>query len=392
MSIAQAQPNTARTTERVVRLLVMVALALFSAWTILGEYPRVLGEHGLWDFGAFVASGRAAAEGLSPYGIYPPLTPHVVFPGFEAWNPNLNPPISALLFQLFDLAPLDVSFRVWMWISIGLYAIAVLLLVLRFARSLEGVVIALWAFALAGFWDTVYLGQIYTPLVLATVGAWLLLERGQAVWAGILIGIVVAMKPNFLVWPVLLFLAGYRVPTLVCIATAAIISAIPLFAFGPGIYVEWLKLVASDSERAIFLTNGSFAGFAARIGMPILGTVLSAALLLGLAAWAFWRRPTAMRASAFGLLAALLASPLGWIHYTLFLLPVLLAYWDRKLIWVVAAILVVPVTFIIGQFGKEASVQVTVGSLYGWGLVLCLLVLLFEEWKSRASAPASLRA
>ena len=33
--------------------------------------------------------------------------------------------------------------------------------------------------------------------------------------------------------------------------------------------------------------------------------------------------------SALALVAAILASPLGWIHYTLFLLPVILGHWHR---------------------------------------------------------------
>ncbi|MFD2815791.1 hypothetical protein ACFSYD_17730 [Paracoccus aerius] len=56
------------------RLAVMVMLAAASVIAMIGELGRVLPPHGLWDFGAFVASGRAAAEGLDPYGIYP-LTP-----------------------------------------------------------------------------------------------------------------------------------------------------------------------------------------------------------------------------------------------------------------------------------------------------------------------------
>ena len=251
-----------------------------------------------------------------------------------------------------------------------------LLLVRRYAWGPEGVLIAIWAFALAGFLDTLYLGQIYLPLLLAAVGAWLLLEKGEEVWAGVLIGILVAIKPNFLVWPVLLFLAGHRRPSLVCVATAAVISAIPLVFFGPGIYGQWLSLVASDSARAVFLTNASLSGLAARIGVQSLGLLLSLALLAGLALWAFLRRPGAMRVSELGLLAAILASPLGWIHYTLFLLPVLLARWSFWPMWIVAALLVVPVPFIIGQFGQLAWIQFTIGSAYGWALVLCLAALL----------------
>lgn len=350
-------------------------LTLFSLWVIWTEWPRVTPPHGLWDFGAFLASGRAAADGLNPYGIYPPLTPHVVFPGFDAWNPNLNPPISALLFQLFDLAPQDTSFRIWSWISMALYGLTLLLLARRYACGPASIVLIAWALALAGFWDTLYLGQIYIPLVLAAVGAWLLLERRQTMWAGVLIGLVIAMKPNFLVWPVLLFLAGYRRASLTSIATAALISLVPLLFFGPNIYRQWIELVISDGERAMFLTNASISGFTARAGIDRLGLILSAALLICLAVWAFWKRPSAMQVSSFALLGAVLASPLGWIHYTLFLLPVIVSHWRAWPMWVVAAMLCIPVPMIINQFGAPASTQLTTGSAYGWALVLCLVTL-----------------
>jgi len=361
------------------RWIVSLALAVLSVLAIMSEFPRVAPSRDLWDFGSFVASGRAAGEGLNPYGIYP-LTLRVELPGFESWNPNLNPPISALLFQLFDLAEPHRAFRVWRWISVAFYAVTVLLLVLRF-RGPEAPLFALWAFALAGFWDTLFLGQIYLPLVFAAVAAWLMLERGVGLWAGILIGIVVAMKPNFLVWPVLLFLAGHRRPALTGVAAAGAISAIPLALYGPEVYRQWFELIASDRERALFLTNASFAGLAARAGMPFLGTVLSLALLGGLAAWAFWRRPGVIPASSLALVAALLASPLGWIQYTLFLLPVFLTHWHRLAMRGVAALLIIPVPFIIGQLDKPAWTQITTGSVYGWAVVLCLAILLAAEWR-----------
>ncbi|MDY6962513.1 MAG: glycosyltransferase family 87 protein, partial [Pseudomonadota bacterium] len=370
------QFSASRPQHHVFRLLFPIGLAVLSLWVINFEFPRVVSDHGWWDFGAFVASGRAAAAGLDPYGIYPPLTPHVVFPGFEAWNPNLNPPISALLFQLFDITDLATSLRVWWGISLVCYLAAVVLLLRRYSEGVEAILLGIWAFALAGFWDTLFLGQIYTPLVLAAVVAWLLLERGKLVQAGILIGLLVSMKPNFLVWPVLLFLAGCWRPPLVAAATAAVVAAIPLAVFGPQIYLDWLSLVASDGDRAVFLTNASLAGLAARAGLPLLGTVLSALLLLSLAAWAVWRRPGTMDVSSFALVAALLASPLGWIHYTLFLLPVLLHHWQRPWTWPVAVALTIPVPLVLAQFGASAWLQLTVGSVYGWSLVLLLLGLI----------------
>jgi hypothetical protein len=302
---------------------------------------------------------------------------HVVLPGFDSFNPNLNPPVSALLFRVFDVADPQASLRVWWTISVGCYLAALVLLVGR-CGARRAVLIALPALALAGFWDTLFLGQIYLPLVLAAVAAWLLLERGQGAAAGVLIGLVVAMKPNFLVWPVLLLLSRHYRPALVAFGVAAAISAVPLLAMGPEVYRQWFELIASDRERAAFLTNASLTGLAARAGMSVVGLVLSAALLVALAAWALVRRPAALRASAFGLLASVFASPIGWIHYTLFLLPVFVRGWSSRAMRAVVLLLMVPVPFVVDQLGTSTLNQLTVGSVYGWALLLCLAVLVAE--------------
>jgi hypothetical protein len=352
-------------------LLAAIALVL-----IVSDVARVLPNHGLWDFGSFVASARAAREGLNPYGVYP-LTMHVVLPGFDSFNPNLNPPVSALLFRAFDVADPQASLRVWWTISVGCYLAAVLLLVARYGAR-RAVLIALPALALAGFWDTLFLGQIYLPLVLAAVAAWLLLERGQGAAGGVLIGLVVSMKPNFLVWPVLLLLSRHYRPALVAFGVAAAISAVPLLAMGPEVYRQWFELIASDRERAAFLTNASLTGLAARAGMSVVGVVLSAALLVALAAWALVRRPAVLRASAFGLLASVFASPIGWIHYTLFLLPLFVRGWGSRAMRAIVLLLMVPVPFVVDQLGSSTLNQLTVGSVYGWALLLCLAVLVAE--------------
>jgi hypothetical protein len=50
----------------------------------------------------------------------------------------------------------------------------------------------------------------------------------------------------------------------------------------------------------------------------------------------------------------------------------------------VALLLIVPVPFILDQFGKPAWIQATVGSIYNWALVLCLVVLLMLEREDAA--------
>ncbi len=358
-----------------------LALAILAVLVIVSEFQRVLPRDWLWDFGSFVASGQAASEGLNPYGIYP-LTFRVILPGFDAFNPNLNPPISALLFQPLGWADPHLMFRVWWGVTIALHALTVFL-ILRNYSGAPRLIMALWAFALSGFWDTLLLGQIYLPLVLAGVIAWILLERGAEVWAGILIGLVCAMKPNFAVWPALLLLSGTYRPALASIACVAVVSAIPLAVFGPEIYRQWLELLAADQERAFFLTNVSLTGLAARVGLPALGMALSVLLLAASALWALRWRPAPLRASSVGLVVSLLASPIAWIHYTLFLIPVILRRWDLNSMRLVALLLIVPVPFIIAQFGRAPWTQFTIGSLYNWAMVLCLIVLAADELRLR---------
>lgn len=353
---------------------VLVGIALLCAWIALRGLVRSLPGDGLWDFGSFVASGRAAAEGLNPYGIHP-LTFHVVLPGFESWNPNLNPPISALLFQAFDLTDPHTAFRIWWAISAVCYAATIALLLRHYAPPYPWLVAA-WMLALAGFWDTLVLGQIYTPLVLAGVAGWLALEKGAWLKGGLLIGLVCAMKPNFLVWPALLFLSGRKPAALSAVATAGIVSAVPILLYGPAIYHQWLELVASDGARGAFLTNVSLFGILARAGVPELGPWVGLALLAALALWAFKASPDIRKASAVGIAGALLASPVAWIHYTLFLLPAFLVFgrsWGLRL---AGALLVVPVPYVLDFLDTAPWVRATVGSLYGWATLICLLSIL----------------
>jgi hypothetical protein len=269
-------------------------------------------------------------------------------------------------------------FRIWYGISIALYALTVLLLMVRYS-ALPRTVFLLWAFALAGFWDTLLLGQIYIPLVLAGVAAWLLLERGEALWAGVLIGFVVALKPNFAVWPVLLFLSGHMRPALWALLTAALISVHPAVVLDRRFMANGSSCspptrsapFSSPMPRSLACSQGSAAA-------P-LGLALSAALLLAAAAWAFWVRPSVTRVGAIALTLSLLASPIAWVHYTLFLLPVLLSRWDLNGMRVVALLLIVPVSFVVSQFGRAAWIQVTVGSVYNWAIILCLCVLIADE-------------
>ncbi|HEX6975437.1 MAG TPA: glycosyltransferase family 87 protein, partial [Vicinamibacterales bacterium] len=224
-----------------VACVAIAAVLLLLAWQGARlAWPR--GE--LRDYGSFIASGRAAAEGLNPYGIYP-LTFHVVIGRIDLHNPNLNPPLSVLPLQVLGRLDPVSSFAGWWIFSLACYVVAVALLARRYGAGAGGLLVP-WALALAGFWDTLVLGQIYLPLVLCAVCAWLLLDRGRTVAAGLLIGVVVAMKPNFATWPAILLLAGHRRAALSAVASACALSLLPLLAHGAEIYRQWFALIASD--------------------------------------------------------------------------------------------------------------------------------------------------
>ncbi|HYC01873.1 MAG TPA: glycosyltransferase family 87 protein [Azospirillaceae bacterium] len=356
------------------RTALLLLLAGLIVWQIKMSLPGPL----LWDFGSFMGSGRAVTEGMDPYGIYPGLTFHLRMHGFDSWNFNLNPPVSLLLFQPLSTLDPHEAFRLWWGATLVTYAGLVWLLVRRY-RPHDPLPAALMAFAAAGFWDTLVLGQIYVPLALAAVGAWLLLERDEPLWAGLLIGVVVAVKPNFLVWPGLLFLAGHFRVAFAAGFSAAVLTLVPLILYGPEVYRLWFDIIGRNGGRSVFLTNASVPGLFQRWGVGELGMGLSVALLAGLAGWALWRRADVLTVSALGLLGSLLASPLAWIHYTLFLLP--LFFWLRPtpLLGVAAGLLIVPVPLLLGRFMAAPEwQQATVGSIYAWGLLLLFAMVCLQ--------------
>lgn len=282
----------------------------------------------LMDFGSFVASGRAAIAGLNPYGVYS-LTYHYADNGLEFDAVNRNPPISALLFQGF--APWDphLAFYVWYAVSLALYAGSIFLLARSFPERVTPLRIV-WGFSLAGVWSMLGLGQIYAPLILLATVAWLQLRQGQRVLPGCLLGVVVAIKPMFLVLPALLLLSSAWMTAVAALVVSAVLSVAPLVVYGPVIYLEWFQALSTQIGLDA-PTNGSLLGLTSRLGLPWLGPPLSIVLLIGLAAWTWRRRPSVIQTIDLAWIGALLASPETWTGYTLFLLPTL---WSRS--WSVA--------------------------------------------------------
>ncbi len=318
----------------VIGLLALIATAVV---------PLLEPNRGLRDFTTFVQAGRAYEEDLNPYVLYQEPDPEAgIEPGTprESGSPNLNPPISIYPFSLMaDLDPFAV--RDGLSVVSAVIYLAVCAVMLKAYPWQRRPLVLLWLLTVAGFWYTLLLGQIYIPLFALGLAALLLIERGRnLLWAGALIGLVVAIKPNFAIWPLFLLLAGQRNMALTAVAVAAVISAVPLLIEGPEIYSQWLE-AARAYPRAAIAPNAAMFGVMTRLGIPDAGYVIAAGLI-GAGGFYAWRwRLSAREASAWSVMLTLFVGPLTWVGYTLFMLPFLLARrWGRWEIAVAATMLV----------------------------------------------------
>jgi hypothetical protein len=191
------------------------------------------------------------------------------------------------------------------------------------------------------------------------------------------LGILVALKPNLIIWPLFLGLAGNWSILLISSAVAGLLSLVPVVIYGPQVYLEWFQ-VANQFGALAFPGNNSLAGLLVRFGSPEAGYVLSLVLFAYLVYWLRRGRHSLGRISSVGIVASLLLAPLAWTGYTIFLLP----YFLTKKAWVksdvvCAAILAIPFLFVLSAFQYNRISFVVIGWLYGWALIILLGSLLW---------------
>ncbi len=154
------------------------------------------------------------------------------------------------------------------------------------------------------------------------------LARGREDRAGMWIGGAAALKVFPAVW--LLYLA-YRRQWRGCaigIAVAAALSVAPLLRYGPegavGAMRDWLASSAAVARTALG-SNQSLAALAARLHVPGAGAAALDLACVALALVALRRPkvsdPTFEELAIVGLVAVLV-SPIAWVHYFVFALPV----------------------------------------------------------------------
>jgi hypothetical protein len=312
MFIRVTLPRT--TLVRPIRRQLMYALiVLIGLFRLTRTFPQQAELRS--DFGLFVASGLSLRAGENPYVIDPRLVPEL-----QNYEPMLSAP--AILPYASLLSAIDplTGIRLVIGLSCLAYALvcSVLLGRMRADRRLVG---AAWLATIDCFWTTIQAGQIEVFLAVIVVAAWMLLPRHPTV-GGLVFGLVIGIKPNLVLWAVMLLAAGYWTPAVTSTLSAGVVSAIPAVMYGHNVYGEWLTYaIQGDHPSYWFFFNGAISAVFSRIGWPIVGTIASAAVVAGLILLVVARRPPIQQVSELAIVTSIFASPIAWPAYLLLVLP-----------------------------------------------------------------------
>jgi hypothetical protein len=233
--------------------------------------------------------------------------------------PNLDPPVLAVL--LAPLAGLDAltAYRAFALLNAVLAVGSVIIMADRAKVRPAWAMIAVAAVAVSSpLQGTVALGQVYGLLTAALTVAWLARRHGRLGWAGVALGLAVALKPSLLpllLWPLL---RRDRPTLFAALGTGAVATAVGIVAGGWTATVEWLRLLGAFQVTG-FGDNASLAALAVRFHLPSWLGCLAGGVLLGITLWRAPRRPEHAIWSITA--AALLLAPVAWNNYLVLLAP-----------------------------------------------------------------------
>jgi len=272
-------------------------------------------------FAGYWSSGVAISHGENPF-VSNPLTGKtaVVVHGEARFvqDVNLNPPCVLLLFQLlsgFGLAGFGVSWAV-------LSAICLVTSVVLIVRTRPDIQAAqlLWLLLCVAVFDTITGAQIYFLLLLLATVAVVSLECERELLAAIAIGMLVAVKPTVVFWPLLAAASGRWRLAIRSLLTAAVVALLPILFYGRTVYSQWLQATGHD-DHWMQNTDIAIPAYFARLGMPRTGTIVAAVAVICLLAAVRRLRPSNTVTAGIAICATILFSPLGWPAYSIMAIP-----------------------------------------------------------------------
>jgi hypothetical protein len=313
------------------------------------------------SFGPYWVSGSAVSHGLNPYAAYPEIHRSYIFTLGElrtVTDINLNPPSMLPLFQMLSHLSLAQVGIIWTTVSLTLLLSATWLLV-RHRPEMQARQVV-WLLLAISVYDTIICEQIYLLLLFLSAVAWVCADNKRDVIAAIALGLLVAIKPTTLFWPIFLFLAGRRRLALRSLAVTVIVSAVPLLLYGWNVYRDWLTAVRADNHWTD-PTDIAIPAYFARLGHREAGLLVAFAIFAMLAWW-LWRRrrPNLEAVSGIALCTTLLCAPLAWYDYSLILAPVFVAHRWSKMETTAAVFLTTPyavVLFLLHPLGSRISLS-----------------------------------
>lgn len=351
-------------------VLCLFAIVLLGA-QLAKEWPLLIDGVPTRDFAMlYVTAERASAQ----QPLYRQTGPASVGPLL-----NFNPPHLHVLLVPLTLVPLRTAYLVWNGISLLLLTAILHISVAETGRRLtraEWYLLIACVLGSAGLAATLRLGQVSLWLALPLTLSWRAARKSRSLPTAIWFGIALSVKPFLLLGlPVLLLRGQVWVALLAGIVAVAALAAGGLW-LGWSSLTDWLEVFRAPRGTA-YTFNASLQGIGARADAPAIYGLLASAVVGLLTLWRVQRTDEDM-AWALWLTAALLCSPLGWIYY----LPMLtgpivtlavsrrLPYWTW---YVLPAFIFPPIGRTVFQQNRLAAV--TLGSVYGWGLLGLWLAL-----------------
>jgi len=286
------------------------------------------------DFVQFFLMGHALRAGIDLYSPIPVLAAHFD-PNLDKWfNVSAYPPIVAVIGLPLSFLPYRWAVFAWIVFELGCLALVSVILLKHFGgRSAPTpVVVTICAFiGSQAVYIELSLGQLMIVILLLLTLSWLALKSGKDFKAGVLLGLVIALK--LYAWPIALFL-------LIKGRWRALISACLVFIVANGAMAAWTSVasvvdyysrVGSAVVNEYKLDPFNFAAWS--IGFRSFGAVGAAIMFLVILLWSLF---LALRSKDFDsgfmimLTAATILQPISWIHYFVTLLPALCLVASRR--------------------------------------------------------------
>jgi hypothetical protein len=318
------------------------AIARFSAfflltvflilWNLFLAAKMIFNLH-MNDFGKFYYSTLAYLDGHSMYG----MSPATLIPITDSLHKhfwNLNPPHFHILMLPFTYFSLETAYALWMAFNFFLFIVSAVLIKNSLGISPERRTLILMFFLFLSFSGTgmvILTGQPSFVLLFLLTIAWGKARSGSWAAAGLILGVLAAIKPFFLIFFPYLLLRRRSLPLLAAGAVFGLSFALGILAMGTEPYVDWYRSI-SLVDWSWASMNGSLLGFLTRIfsSSPNFAPVFDAPFMVK-PLWIFLsvcigvgsffaihadHRPnTVDRDFALLIICALLVSPLGWIYY-----------------------------------------------------------------------------